>query len=299
MNFAYDDNPDHIIRIMNLGNTCYLSSALQLLLSIEPLIVTLNKIIPSDNNPTSLIELIRGIKKLYKNYSEDPSQILIWKPSAFYRSWTTDFQQFEPFQIGDCDDAFNSLVSLLEHSPSTMQLWKEFEKSMMINTVTKIFCTKCNHSIKKETNSLTCTVAPETDSITTIRMPIMEKLQTYKCDNCGETSCCSQNQHSFENTENLIIRIARFNFENGMMRKNNEPVDIPPKMRIKGKIFTLKTIVNHHGRSMNGGHYTTIQIPINKPDTQFLIDDAMVHEIESANVSRTAYILHYSASAVW
>lgn len=288
MNFG--DNK--IIRIMNLGNTCYLSSALQLLLSISPIMLELINIDTTEKDPKSVQELIKGLKKLYKNHIELPDTILIWKPSAFYRAWTTDCAQFEPYQIGDCDDAFNAIVSLLENADSTSKIWKHFEKNLMMTCIRKITCNNCNNIITHQTNCLTYTIMPEQYAVINIADPINEDLETYKCDMCAKSQCKSQISINADTAKHILIRIARFRYENNRMQKNNDQIIVPFKLKIKNKNFTLQTIIDHHGNKMNGGHYTTTIITNNG---QYLIDDATMYEITTDKIiiSRSAYILRY------
>ena len=134
------------IGIVNMGNTCYLSSAIQLILSISgviqelsecPINDTFQRDVSSGKYDDIVYEIIRALKILYgKKYRttmadaddtiQDPDEIkILWKPTSLYNELINNHTEFEFKMQEDADEAISVILNAFEESNLTSNIWKE------------------------------------------------------------------------------------------------------------------------------------------------------------------------------
>ena len=126
-----------------------------------------------------------------------------------------------------------------------------------------------------------------------------------RCEDLGKKST---KQLSFASLPPiLIIQLKRFIYKQNShshvleLHKITNPIEIPLELKLnQGNIisntYNLYALVNHHGRSLNGGHYTSI---IKTDSTWSCFDDDVkiqpIGNISSVlNQNSSAYLLFYS-----
>jgi ubiquitin C-terminal hydrolase len=79
---------------------------------------------------------------------------------------------------------------------------------------------------------------------------------------------------------------------NGQTIKLNDRFTIDHELYIEHNNYILTSIIHHHGRNPNSGHYT---VDTRREGKWYKINDDCIFEIDSNNIgSETAYVLVYN-----
>lgn len=267
----------------NIGNTCYLNSALQLILNIDSLCNFILNIRLKNTKINLLQELIKAYRTSDKGVI-NPILIknLVSERKKMFGSYgQQDSSEFLIFLFDILDDEFkknnlpglNSLIGL---------------KS---NVSIKCKLKKCLHENNHNENNLFLHL-PFTKSLT-------ESYQKYKenekldgdnkihCDSCKEKTISRKKIETSTWPDDLIIVINRYTND---LRKNNSKIDIPLSWRHN---YKLTGGIIHSG-GYGGGHYFYFGI---KDSRWYIFNDSSIKIINSMdelyNLIQSSYILHY------
>lgn len=324
---------NNLIALQNMGNTCYLNSAIQLFLSSDSIIDTF-KSIPKKHMFLNLIDELIRKRKRYDILIANP--ILIKNELAQYNSFFNQHGQ------QDCHECLiNLLHTIHEYSKedinltpyigyilkdnesleikSQEKLRKDFNmdgyskiNSLVLGQLkSSLVCQECNKERINFENiidiSLSLPNSREVDIIDCfINYFKKEELDTtIECEYCKKNTKTIKNLCVWRFPKNLIIHLKRYTqHNNGNYSRNNCIVDFSSELVFQDnqnnnrKIeYQLKSVVNHIGFSPLSGHYSTY-IKYNHPKTNnelwVHIDDSNIYKInESKIISTSAYILLY------
>ena len=250
-----------IFGLSNLGNTCYLNSAVQLLCLNQKFLKMEN----IGNNPS---QAIRKIKNTLANISK----------------------RFAGFQQQDSGEA---LILLLEEYGKTFRLLKDYE----FTEITRVKCKlmRCLHQeiTNRKSNVLLLDINKETldDCYCNLKNAVKLKgEEAWECPKC-KTKLVASKRFYFENwSKYLIIGLKRFEYRGTRYVKNSKEIEIPLKWRHG---YELQGIIIHSG-SINGGHYVCVG---KKNNNWYLFNDSSVNKISSKrvldNYLKNAYFLLY------
>lgn len=245
----------------NLGNTCYLNSACQLLLR---------------NHQFSLIEAIgdnsfRGIMKIKKrlgdiskkfkgNAQQDGGEALLYI-----------LDLYEKHGFGK-EYIFNEKTRVKCKLLSCLHLEISFRKSkvFMLDINNCHSLDECYYNFKDST--------------------ILDGEEMWHCPKCNEKRKASKRQSIVEWPKYLLIYLKRFEITStGRYQKNNQLLEIPILWR---GCYKLIGAMIHNG-SLSGGHYVSVGLENGR---WYLFDDSRVSEInesELKNYLSKAYVLHF------
>lgn len=128
----------------NLGNSCFMNSALQCLTTIAPL----NSLIlsTSDKSPSTNDKLVFGLYKEYlQNYTSLSSNGSI-SPTSLFRHMKRINQRLTPGRQHDAHEYSLSLLGHLEDVYKKANKLTAFESVFGGKLVSQIICSKCNHA---------------------------------------------------------------------------------------------------------------------------------------------------------
>ena len=121
-----------------------------------------------------------------------------------------------------------------------------------------IICEECGlKSPSFESSSvlhITPTVTPSMQQL--IKMAMQQKLQKicYRCDkNTGHV----ESNHIVQPPKYLIVVVNRFKYMNNKFTKDKCPIPMDATIVLGPHRFSLLATIDHHGPSINSGHYTT------------------------------------------
>ena len=134
------------------------------------------------------------------------------------------------------------------------------------------------------------------EAIQTIQLP--SNLENYRCDKCKCISRCYKSDYVQETGSLLVVNLKLFKHNRqNVYEKINPPLVIEEEMNFGGCLgnWTLNSIIYHHGRSHNNGHYTSC---VKSGKSWFHIDDHKVSKVpfqkKYVKDRKSPYILFYS-----
>lgn len=183
--------------------------------------------------------------------------------------------------------------------------------------LSEIKCDKCNHKVNKieqyKEISLNLSNNPVDNNLQKLLDVYFqgEKLEDYKCDSCKEKNFCNKKFTLLNTPRYLLIQLKRFAFNpktfnmTKILLEANYPLFIDMNKyclseninkNINSKnIYTLSSIINHLGVSLQSGHYTSFH---KIKDQWFYADDSDIKKVDedflfSSKYKKCSYVLIY------
>lgn len=269
----------------NLGNTCYLNSALQMMLHMPEFCKLMISNESKSNEMKNMSEFIKSYHKI-KDSVLSPKYIkrLVGKRKHIFSGYgQQDSAEFIIFFLDMIDNIIKE---------------DKINKLFGIKTTTTVKCkvkTCLTKSITKDTRLfLMLSLKPEFSDLDDCyrNYKDREKLcdnNMYFCEKCQKKRMASKRLEISEWPKNLIVWLKRFELTGRGYRKNNMQIDCPLEWRHG---YNLYGGIIHSGGT-GGGHYVYFG---KMNDKWYLFNDSSVSEIPKKKIDifrKNAYILHY------
>mgnify|MGYP001446571399 CR=1 FL=1 len=278
---------------INLGNTCYLNSGLQMIIQNQDLcnIVTALK---------SKSEMLSKFSDFIEEYYNGQSKPL--KPKFIKNLVSEKNSIFSGFNQQDSSEFIVFLLELLnteinKYTENKNIIDKIFE--IEITTSTKCKVLSCLNVSENKQNStiLILDVNEECNNLDDCYNLSKSKIkldgdEKYFCEKCKKKRIASQRKDITKWPKNLIVWIRRYQQKGTKLSKFSQEILVPVEWRSN---YHLKGIVFHSG-SLYGGHYIYAG-KVN--DKWYLFNDATVSELsnrELINLINYGYIYYYTKS---
>lgn len=269
--------------IDNVGNTCYLNSALQVLF-FSPQLTNIIMFFKDrfDNGKDCVTKsYISIVEQLYSGKRPQVADLM--------HNFLKEYKYFENMRMQH--DSHETTMCILDSLYESLKGSKDNFISTIFDSVFQnvVRCKDCGHKvINKETarniciNSNAESVQEGIDATFT-----EEKMDDYKCDMCSEKDCYRKKTHS----KHSYIVIITINMYDNYGRKAKTTMNIDNSIEINDKKYSLYASVCHHG-SADNGHYTA---SVKSDNIWYIIDDETVYEVkDQQNLHlRNAYTLFY------
>lgn len=313
--------PNGLCGLENIGNTCYMNSALQCLSNIPPLrhFFMQNSIVNLINskNPTGSggrVTLTFGslIQEMWSGKLENCI------PTALKQRIDSYTSQFIGHSQHDAQEFMNVFLDVLHEDLSSTQTERSPISELFQGQMETIF--RCeNHCppviVPSKFNFLSLPIPMETRKTDLFKCmeSFLEKdfigdHGKWNCDSCHQKTNAWKLTHIKKLPPVLIFQLKRFDElipskkQHSNSHKNETLVtypvnNMPSSILVPGFksifLYDLVAISIHHGRSLNSGHYTTIAKNC-KNKLWYTFDDSLV-TLASENDLQTkdAYILCY------
>jgi ubiquitin C-terminal hydrolase len=272
---------------INLGNTCYLNSGLQMLIQNKEFC---RLIIKNKNNNSILLKLSEFISEYYDPNTQHISPIYI---KNIVGEKNNIFNGYKQNDAGEFIIYFLDVINE-ELKKNNCDLSDLFELQTKISIKCKLKkCLNISSHVEKNLflflnisqNNLTLN-----DCYLDYKARIkLENDELYYCEKCQAKRIASKKTEIIKFPKHLIVYLKRFEQKGTRLFKNNKELDVP----LVWKNYNLQGIVYHSG-SLFGGHYIYIG---NHNDKWLMFNDDSVTEIHERTLNQYknyGYILYYS-----
>lgn len=277
----------------NIGNTCYLNAAMQLLFQNQDFI----KMILEYDNSLLQSKDLSVIQEQIKEYYDGTGKVMnIIKIKQLIEN---DKEANYLFRGYNQHDSSEFVIQFLDYVDTILKKDNmSVDNIFNINIKSRIKCKKIDcltiSETKQNNNFLLLDVIDEAKDLDDLyrNYKSSEKLNgdnMYYCDKCKSKTVACKRYEITEWPNNLLVWIKRFTNNNGRLLKNNTNINCPIKWRHNMKL--MGCII--HAGSMGGGHYIYIG---NNNGKWHIYDDNTISEISEEKALKyitSGYMLYY------
>ena len=299
---------------INMGNTCYLNSALQALFHVTPFVNWLLNRKPCDQCEGKDLCIICRVSKTLEK-SQAPSGNAI-RPSLVYDDLASISKNLVPGSQEDAHEFLRCLIESMERSYLQSVNAAELDpRSKETNPLSQIFggyvrtqitCLQCRH--KSTTFQHFQDISLNIQKCSTLKTALAqyfrsEKIEDYKCSSCEKNVSVTKTMSMEQSPNVLCIQLQRFDFKG---RKTNESLNCPRQLNLNKYLsrptvngcvsYRFVSLINHIGRTQHFGHYNAMAQASN--ERLYLFDDCSVEDVPvtqnmDSALTASAYVLMY------
>lgn len=285
--------------LKNIGNTCFMNSALQLLVNCT----VLSKFILNNNFKSEKINL-------YKKFLSEYFINKVTTPNSIKELVSQQNNIFSGYEQQDSHEFLVCIIDILneefkkEHKLNPKEIlgvgMDNLINSLFNTNITSIiYCEKTGDKSKNKVGE-TILSLPIRNSESNLSDSINDFTEIENLE--GDSKWFNDKDNNYYDAHKrlfikslpkyLIIHLKRFGF-NRFSKKNNSEVKMDQKININNNDFELRSIVFHIGNT-GGGHYISL---VNSNSKWFLFNDSNVSEITNIdNYVNKGYIYLYAKS---
>lgn len=279
----------------NLGNTCYMNSALQALLSsnvintVMMMYIRKNPDSPKNFSPI-LLEYCRIIIDLLSNKAES-----YYAPLSFKRTLDRENEWFKGSAQHDSNEFMLYLVNEFADEKKDKGMANLIRKVCFGKYKQYVCCAECMNVVESYFNFLDVALPiPESKNPDLedcfknfAQYDTLDAKNKWDCPSCKKKVIAHKKMEIHEVPEVAIFTLNRFKGT----AKNTVPVKIYPHIELEGKKLKLIATVNHYGGT-GGGHYVA---HVSRNDKWYVANDNSItpSSVDSVLNDPSVYMVVY------
>lgn len=272
--------------LINIGNTCYLNSALQFILNVDEIV----NFIIKNKNATPIMNILYNFTSKYINSNNSTLN-----PSELKSYIGSKKDIFNNFNQQDSSEFIIYLFDIVNDELKKNSLNLNINKKLNLHLTTSIKCKrmKCLNESTVISKELFLFLSYEENLTDSYRLykenEKLDEENKYMCESCNKKTIARKKIVVNKWPNNLFILMNRYT--KNLKKKGNE-MEIPINWRHN---YKLKGGIVHSG-SLSGGHYVYFG---KKNNNWYLFNDSNVSLLSNENLNNlknNAYILHYKMS---
>ncbi|KAH0577692.1 Ubiquitin carboxyl-terminal hydrolase family protein [Spironucleus salmonicida] len=274
--------------LKNMGNTCYLNSALQLIFYSNNIMQQ----IMQSSFPSNLI--ISQLQTIYKQTQlvqpSELKQIIEAKYPQFYGNEQQDSHEFLSFILQELFQNLPSIQQLFQFSERLQTMCTcGYKVSQITTNIQLLLSIQITKPIKIKSRFFNFNFINEVhipgDSLNDLITEYLKKqVSLNTCPKCNDFNMYTQS--SFVSLpQQLLIIITRFTYNT----KIQAQIQFDENLFLQNEHFKLKSVIMHAG-TLNQGHYTCVS---EKDGKWWEISDERQYQISLDSRDSRAYILSY------
>lgn len=300
-NMQKEQGLTNVCPLDNLGSTCWFNSIMQAVSesSISETLQRHQSIIDVDQDAynslkSSLISLLKVMSKNKTTNTKAPKNQL--------RKILTDIAKYDGelgANLGQQQDANEFYLKIVS------QLADDIGEQLGIKqTINCIDCQYSNSITEARVNSFVLTI-PNNEgyvSIASLLKSYFEHEIREKCQQCSGLLYLQQKLSTLPSTLVLTVNRFQFNHVTSSTSKLHRRIKIDREIDLSSFVneipnyqYALKSVVCHHGRSVNSGHYTTNLI---RDNSVLTVSDANVSVGSESEMEKNCYVLFYDRQVI-
>ena len=267
----------NIVGFRNLGNTCYMNSALQALLSSNimntAIVLYLNKF---SHNLLSLSPILIEYSRMIFELKDDTSVSKYYSPESFKTTLNNENSWFSGYEKHDSHEFLVYMINEFAEEKKDKLMATLIKKLCFGKYKRYTYCTECKNISNSYSNFLDVLLPIPNKQNPDIEecfkqfamFDTFEKNNKWNCPECKKKVIAHSKMEINDVPDIAIFTLNRFIGT----EKNNTPVKIYQYIELEGKKLKLIATVNHYGAT-GGGHYVA---HISRDDKWYVADDSRI-----------------------
>lgn len=284
-----DYDCDKITGLMNMGNTCFMNSALQLLFTCPTFV---KFFLNNTFEDPDLLKYQTTFKDYFNKRTTNLGPKILFnrymKLNKAYAGLTPeDAHEYLTFIIDDLDTLLKKNYTN-KAKIANMDIEEFVKRMLVVDMETLVSCQECCHiSITPMPEKMLSLSVGNSDNLQQAldeyrKLEVLDGDNKWECNRCKRKVPAKKKINIARLPKYLFITLNRYRGDGGGISQSNHHINVPPNWIIQGKEYKLRGIICHIGHIM-GGHYFAF---VARGDAWFLVNDSEIKKVGWENAEK-------------